>query len=490
MRMNKFFVKLHRVLGTALSLLFAMWFLTGFVMIYHNFPRITDSERLSALPTIHRLADGQLDSLVSSIKGYDTLSVASLRAGHDGTWIIETTSLSGERSYWHEKEGLQHRLSAQERLTYVQRFKSAPISRVDTLTELGRWIPYSYRFSQEMPIYRYSYADDESTELYVSGVSAEGVQLTSRSTRFWAWVGAIPHWLYIYNLRNYPTEWRNIVIWLSGLGALMALCGLVVGIRLWWIGRKKHAVSPYKRLVYRWHHVVGYVFGVFVCTFAFSGMMSLQDVPRWIVPVVNENLQRDIRTNPLVIAPSAYSLRYDDVLERYQGRIKRLQWLSFGELPLYGVDLDGGERILLRADGTQVVPLELSREEVEARILALYKEPIELSVELLEEHDNYYLSKRMAPALPVYKVVASDADESYYYIDPYTGDCRYFNRNTRVRKWTYQALHSFSIKWLIDHPVLWNILMWTAMIAGTIVSLTGVWLSVRYLSRKLHCRHR
>ena len=60
---------------------------------------------------------------------------------------------------------------------------------------------------------------------------------------------------------------------------------------------------------------------------------------------------------------------------------------------------------------------------------------------------------------------------------------RYFNANTRARKWTYQALHSFSVKWILDRPVLWHVLMFGSMAGGTIVSLTGLWLLVRRLRR-------
>lgn len=488
--MIKLLMTIHRVLGVALSLVFAVWFITGFVMIYHNFPRITDAERTRALPTIERPADARLDSLVRDLKGHELLKAVALRVGERGDWILESTSLSGERAYCHERQGASAQLPASEGRAYAQSFVSAPILRVDTLTELGRWIPYDYRFGADLPIYRYCYADDEATELYISSVSAEGVQLTTRSTRFWAWVGAIPHWLYIYNLRNYSDVWRSVVIGVSGIGAIMALSGLVVGIRMWWIGRKRRALSPYRKQVYRWHHILGYAFGLFVCTFAFSGMMSLQKVPRWLVPVDNEDLASALKTNPLSLHPSDFPLQYKEVLERYRGKVKRLQWLSFGEIPLYGLELTSGERLVLRADGSEIVPLELSREEVEARVKALYQEPVRLSIELIREQDNYYLHKRYTPALPAYKVVADDPDGSYYYIDIQTGDSRYFNRNARVRKWTYQALHSFSVKWLLERPVLWNVLMWTAMIAGTIISLTGVWLSVGYLSRKLRRKHK
>ena len=42
----------HRWIGIATCLLFAMWFISGLVMMYVAFPRLTDDERLSALPGI------------------------------------------------------------------------------------------------------------------------------------------------------------------------------------------------------------------------------------------------------------------------------------------------------------------------------------------------------------------------------------------------------------------------------------------------------
>ena len=59
---------LHRILGTALCLLFAVWFLSGLVMIYHTFPRVTQAERIArqnglepdSLPSLASLLRRQL----------------------------------------------------------------------------------------------------------------------------------------------------------------------------------------------------------------------------------------------------------------------------------------------------------------------------------------------------------------------------------------------------------------------------------------------
>ena len=127
--------------------------------------------------------------------------------------------------------------------------------------------------------------------------------------------------------------------------------------------------------------------------------------------------------------------------------------------------------------------MQLDEATIKSRISLLHKEPAVIS--LMDEYDNYYVGLTDHLPLPVYKVQVEDADNSTYYINPKNGNTRYFNNNTKVRRWSYQALHSFKFKFLAERPVLWNIVMWTTMIGGTLVSLTGVCLGFRYIKRKI-----
>ena len=45
-------VVLHRYLGVAVGLLMAVWFVSGIVMMYVGFPRLTETERVRALAPI------------------------------------------------------------------------------------------------------------------------------------------------------------------------------------------------------------------------------------------------------------------------------------------------------------------------------------------------------------------------------------------------------------------------------------------------------
>src|SRR6185437_5631616 len=46
-RLRKLLIACHRWLGTAFCLLFAMWFLSGFAMMYWPYPVVGDSDRIA-----------------------------------------------------------------------------------------------------------------------------------------------------------------------------------------------------------------------------------------------------------------------------------------------------------------------------------------------------------------------------------------------------------------------------------------------------------
>lgn len=100
-----------------------------------------------------------------------------------------------------------------------------------------------------MPIYKIYFADDAGTQLYLSSQNGEALQFSNRSERFWAWLGAIPHWVYFTWLRQDTVLWTKTVIWLTALGCLMVIAGIWVTVDVW---RKTHRsrhpkFSPYRK---------------------------------------------------------------------------------------------------------------------------------------------------------------------------------------------------------------------------------------------------
>ena len=142
----------------------------------------------------------------------------------------------------------------------------------------------------------------------------------------------------------------------------------------------------------------------------------------------------------------------------------------------------GDSALCIDATTPDVRPLSLTESEVMSFVRDLLPDS-RAQATLLRDYDDYYIHKRMQLPLPVYRLTADDPDRSSFYINPATAEVRYFNANTRARKWTYQALHSFSVKWILDRPVLWHVLMFGSMVGGTIVSLTGLCFLIRRLRR-------
>ena len=93
------------------------------------------------------------------------------------------------------------------------------------------------------PFWRVRLADQAATDIYVSQVTGEVVQRTTRASRVLNWVGAVPHWLYPTVLRQYPKLWSQVVIWTSLAGVFLTLAGLYLGI-LAWRPFRDHRVSP------------------------------------------------------------------------------------------------------------------------------------------------------------------------------------------------------------------------------------------------------
>lgn len=479
--LKKAFYSLHRILGTILSILFLVWFLSGFVMIYHTFPKVSNLDRYASMEALpDNLID--VDSVFSATQIDSGILKLSLKSFAGNSYfeamtldtVLKVSADSAARE-------ISNPTFAQIE-QYAHRWNKAEIAKVDTLRKVEQWIPFGY-LKKDFPIYKFYFSDDLKSQLYISSVTGEALQYTNKDNRFWAWVGAIPHWVYFTSLRQNSQLWSSVVCWLAGIGCIMCLTGIVVGIRAYVLQyrKRKKLKTPYKKQSYKWHHILGFFFGFFVLTFVFSGMMSLADVPQWMVKVHNQDLQNS-QFMPEPVTLNNYKLDYRKVLEEYPDEVKSIEWASFGEIPLYKVVV-GKKLHVIDASTESVRLLELTPEKIQRKLAKVHAEP--MTIEVLSEYDNYYVGTSNHLPLPVYKVSVDDADRSTYYINPKNGNTRYYNTNSKIHRWTYQGLHSFEFGFLVKHPILWNIVMWTTMIGGTLVSMTGVWLGFKYIRRKL-----
>src|SRR4029077_15428353 len=99
-----------------------------------------------------------------------------------------------------------------------------------------------------------------------------------------AYAGAIPHRLYFTPLRKNGPLWSKIVIWSSGIGAVASLLGVVIGVWMYSASKRYRYDGAPTSIPYRGqkrlHTIFGLIFGVAAATWAFSGMLSMDQFPQ------------------------------------------------------------------------------------------------------------------------------------------------------------------------------------------------------------------
>ena len=251
MKILRLFIKTHRILGICLSILFLMWFVSGIVMMYHTYPRVEKEQALAFAEDIDTVLL-PIQNLVEELPLRDPVKSISLnkRAGEN----VIRISTEEEEFLLNARTGLPiGKFSSGQLQQIANRWSSGDAMLKDTLNEIDVWLIGAYPF-KDFPVYHYCFPDEEKGELYLSSRTGDALQFTTWKSRFWAWVGAIPHWIYVKQFRAHGRQpWKDIVLWVSGIGILMTLSGIYVGIRSFRIARKKHHTgTPYRKRLFRY----------------------------------------------------------------------------------------------------------------------------------------------------------------------------------------------------------------------------------------------
>jgi len=466
MKEVRFLRKIHKIISSAIALLFLMWFVTGIVLVYHPYPKVAEKlmfkkkETLpSSLPELSSVLskmDGEVKSL--SLKLFQGQTLFSFDEAPNITFdVVEKVA-----KHWID----------------------APIKRVDTLRQREQWVLFT-KYDKELPIYKFYFDDDQKHELFISGRTAEVLQMTTSRQRLWAWLGAIPHKFYLPCIRRDVDVWQNTVAIVSGICLIAALTGWLLGIMIWIKRyRKKHVwQNPYKKRWYRWHFSYGLVFGVFLIGWALSGIFAMQRVPQWMVPMEGDYSFKSSRLWGRGLLPMEdYRLDYRKLKEAYPD-LKEVEWCRYADIPTYRV-IAGQEEFLVDASTNEIKSLQIPEETIVKGLKKIHGEEVEMKVSLLTEFDNYYLSRRVDLELPVYKIEVVDANGSLYYVNPSTGYIRYLNNNKIVRKWLFNAIHYLDIDWLVARPWLWHTCIWLLCGGCLVVCVSGLVLAWRVLTPK------
>jgi len=489
--MKRYLYLWHRWLGIVACLFMALWFISGVVMLYVGYPKLTPAERLAHLPV-----------LVLEREGVDLEQVLHAADPEQAPSSIRLTTVAGAPRYILEYPG--PRKVAIEADSGLQ---ALPTDRVEALAAARQFAPgvavrdrgavqgdmwsQSRALGADRPLHRVATADAERRLLYVSGSTGEVVRDATATERGWNWIGAWLHWLYPLRGIGIDGAWGPIVTYLSLAATLMTVLGLAVGVLRWRFTRtyRNGSHSPYQGFA-RWHHLGGLLFGVLAITWIFSGLMSMN--PWQIFSSAQPLSLAAYQGTPL--HPAAFPLSANQALQRFADdglRARELEWRMIGAKGyVIGYDGAGRTRILSMAD--QQVLRQFSPGTLQQAAWAIRPER-PMIVQQLTVYDFYYYAREphsmmghLQQRLPVLRVRFDDPAQTWLHLDLHTGAVvSQLDQPRRASRWLFALLHSWDWLPLLANRPLWDVWMIVFSVGGLLISGTGVVLGWRRLGRSL-----
>ena len=140
--MMKFLFKTHKYVGGFIAIFFLMWFVTGVILVYYPYPRISEqmvNDRMetidcSSLPdvsSINERVDGKIESL--SLRQFQGQTLFEVKAGKKKLSLVADTS---------EDQQVKPLTFAAVQAE-AAKWSDAAVVRVDTLHEREQWVLYT-----------------------------------------------------------------------------------------------------------------------------------------------------------------------------------------------------------------------------------------------------------------------------------------------------------------------------------------------------------
>ncbi|GGF55337.1 peptidase [Azorhizobium oxalatiphilum] len=466
----------HRWLGIASCLLFAMWFASGLVMMYVAYPGQSDAARRAILPPIawDQVAITPADAITRT--GGKVRDVALQMRGR--TPVYRLTDEAGQVIILSAEDGRRLDGMTADDATQLARenLKSPSAALIDT-RDRDQWT-VAQGYNAHRPLHLIALNDGAGGEAYVSARTGEIVLQTTAHERFWNWLGAVPHWIYFTPLRTNGLLWANVVLWISGFCIAVAVTGIWIGILRVRLGKSRYKggrVSPYRGWML-WHHISGLIGGIAVLTFIFSGWMSLNPgnaFTRSPLPATAQTAYRGDGGGPFPGDIARWGRQHAQAVEAH------LIWFSGRPLVLLA---DARSQLaLLDADGA---PVALSDADIAKAAGPLLPGTPIARVTRLTAYDAYWYSHHRERPLPVVRVEFADDARTWIHIDPATS--RIVGASTssgRVYRWLYNGLHSLDLNILLQNRPAWDLVMWTLSLFGLVISVSSVVIGWRRLVR-------
>jgi len=483
---KRYLYLVHRWLGILLCLVMALWFLSGVVMMYVGYPKLTSQERLQNLPVLDGAACclPVADALValppaSVVRGLRLTSVA-------GAPVYVATLDKNRFAAIDGRSGVL--LAAVDAALAV---KSAQAFMPETANYAGQVDEDAWTHSRALdghrPLHKVDMLDDARTRLYVSGVTGEVVRDATQTERIWNWIGAWLHWLYPLRGGWVDAWWSGIVIYGSLAATLLGLAGIWVGCLRW--RRRPYANgshSPYRAPWARWHHWLGLVFGLLIVAWIASGLFSMNP---W--KIFDAGVARPQRPALLVPADGMAPGALLNCLQRAGFAASELEWTRLADEPfILARDAAGDSRLLSPAECVPFAAHDLAGLQAAG---AAMLPTARVSDALVQQGYDWHYYARAAHTmggnqnrpLPVLRLQFDDAAQTWLYLDPRSGAVVLrLDSHTRVKRWLFALLHSWDWLPLLERRPLWDILLVLGSLGGFAVSVSGVVLGWRRLRRQ------
>ncbi|MBR0927935.1 PepSY domain-containing protein [Bradyrhizobium diazoefficiens] len=470
-------VLLHRWLGIAFCLLFAMWFATGIVMHFVPFPSLTEAERFAGLAPLDR-TDARIavaDAVVAS--GItDATRVRLIRRSDGLAYVITGPSrLRAVRG----SDGSDAEVVSSDVALAIGRDHArnrgldAAHATLLAKADYDQWtVPNG--FDRHRPLFRIALGDAAGTELYVSSRTGEVVLDTTRNERGWNWAGSVLHWIYPTVLRRNWALWDGVVWTLSLLALIAAVLGAALGIAQIRT-RNGRPATPYRGW-HAWHHVLGLAVTLFVLSWIFSGWLSM-DHGRLFS-------RGQLTGSEAGVAAAVPGWTEALSLERtpLTSSVWEAEWFGFdGEV--YRRDrLALASQKLIRTKDTSDARQAgvLSAGEVRGLTSRLAKD---CGIPGVLAGNDDYPARSAVPSAPVYR---AHCGELWFDIDGADGNVlQRLDASRRAYRWFYAALHTLDFPILMAHPLLRDILIVGLCALGFVFSMTGVVIGWRRLRLSL-----
>ncbi|ACU60600.1 PepSY-associated TM helix domain protein [Chitinophaga pinensis DSM 2588] len=489
-QLKKIILLLHRYLGFVLSLLFVIWFISGFVMMYVSYPTMKYHQRLQQLPAVNMdQCHLSAKQAITAAQLTDTVTIIRLGMLLNRPIYRIVTQKNKHLAVFADNGELLPEVDTALASQIAQAFvggRSRPAS-VEKLTQIDQWMA-AHRSQGYLPqVYRFKMDDLEKTYVYVSIYTGEVVQMLNARQRFLAWLGPVPHWIYpTVLIRNRPL-WSQVVIWVSLIGVIMSLTGIVMGfIRYKRKKKQSIAFSPYKKPWFRYHHYTGFVFGIFIFTWILSGLFSMSPVD--FGPDSGKILEEHKRLSGGPLNTSAFTLSPAQAWNVFKPllTVKEIQLIQVLGKPYYLAYQDYHHTRLLAADQADGLPFDIFSSNALTEQIQTFQpgQAIQDTV-VMNSYDNYYYSRTYEKRLPVLRIRMNNPEKSWYYIDLKTGQLALkHEKGSRIERWLYHGLHSLDFGFLVYKRPLWDTVMWLLLFGGLLVSITGLVLTGKWIKRK------